>query len=213
MKNRICTLIMAYIVCLLLLGSCRQKSAANDVDRLPDLPQDLVATLDPKTMATRIPVSNPEPVRQPGAVLAPCCASTDTMTLKVNFSYTKCGPLRDFIVAPFEPAVKAFKLRSFNGTILNQQVCFTSQGPWNAKFIEERHCNGFTPQDTLLISAFGDLVSFVWSGGTPNHPQSVQLVSCREVGTTRFNCGISTCDCQSSSCPPSQPCDCGLLGW
>jgi len=212
MKNN-SSLIAACVVGLVIFGACQQKSAPqNEVENLPDLPPDLAATLDPNTMATKTPAVNPSPAKQPDVLFAPCCASTETKTLKVNYSYTKCGPFIDFTAAPFEPSVKAFKLKSFNGKAL-KQICLTSQGPWNATFIEERKCSPVTPQDTLVINAFGDQIIFQWSGGTPNHPPSVQLVSCREVGTISTRCGISTCDCQSSSCPPTQPCTCNLQGW
>ena len=226
MKNKLCLLVTATVVCLIALTACRQERQTNAVDRLPELPQDLAATLDPKTNATKISVTNPDPGK-PGVALAPCCSSSETKKLKVKFAYTKCGPLRDFILAPFTdlvfasagqpvpvssggPAVRAFKFRS---SVLDQWICVTSEGPWDATFIEDRHCAGYTPQDTLIVTAFGSPVTFYWSGGPANHPQSVQLVSCRDVGTTRFNCGISNCQCISSSCPPTQPCDCTLQGW
>jgi hypothetical protein len=227
------SLIVACVVGLVIFGACQQKSAPqNEVENLPDLPPDLAATLDPNTMATKTPAVNPSPAKPPDVLFAPCCASTETKTLKVNYSYTKCGPFQDLLVAPLSdvavakpgpgatptsgggPSVRAFKLTSFNGkAILDKRVCVTSQGPWNATFIEERKCSPVTPQDTLIINAFGDQVIFQWSGGTPNHPPSVQLVSCRDVGTIRSLCGISSCDCQSSSCPPTQPCTCTLQGW
>ena len=98
--------------------------------------------------------------------------------------------------------------------MLDTIVCFTSDGPWNATLTETRHCVGYTPQDSLIINAFGDVLSFVWNGGPPNHPPAVQLVSCREVGVVRFPCGgISDCTCAfDPPCPADQPCDCGLEG-
>ena len=168
--------------------------------------------------------------------MAPCCDIKRTKSLRVTFPYTKCGPLRDFIVAPIadsvfldgghatgqgvakgpEPArFKAYKLNKLKGgNILDQPVCVTSQGPWNATLIERRACSNYTPHNSLLIDAFGDLLSFEWNGGVELHPPNVGLVSCRRVATTRFLCpgSLSTCDCPSTFCPATDPCDCGLEG-
>lgn len=236
MKNRLPVFVAASGISLLLVVGCRQRGFADYAAGLPDLPPDLAATLDSSTMATRIPASHPPPVREPGApVLAPCCGSTDTKTLKVNFSYTKCGPLSDFILAPLSDFVvfdasqgtgqgagqgagqarfRTFNLRELNGrSLLDQHVCVSSQGPWSATLTEDRLCNNYTPRQTLTISAFGDPVVFIWNGGVENHPPAIQLVSCREVATARFLCGgLSNCECLSSACPANDPCDCGLAG-
>ncbi len=218
---------------LLFLGSCRKQTSLPDyVENLPDLPQKIADSLDPKTFATRIPANYPVPVKESQAILAPCCGSKDTKSLKVNFSHTKCGPLRDFIVAPVVGALfsdagrgggspsprpgsfTAYKLRALNGrTLPNTMICMTMDGPWEATLIEDRYCNGYSPQDTLIINAFGDIVQLAWNGGIQNHPPEVQVVSCREVFLHRYNCGqLSACTCDSSSCPPEQPCDCNLEG-
>ena len=214
--KKILPLTTLIFMCLLLpIGCGREETDTSEFDRLPDLPADIAATLDPNTMATKIPPSNLSPTRQFSAAAGPCCDTTDRKQLKVKFSYTKCGPRRDFIVER-TPAVKAFKLRSFNGnTFLDQQVCFSSEGPWNAIFLEERRCDlGLPLQDSLFISAFGDLVAFVWTGGTANHPPEVQLVNCRNKDTTNFKCDKrSDCICQNFSCPADQPCACTLEGW
>ena len=232
-------LIAAAVVCVGLIGGCRQKSAPIDVDSLPELPEDVAATLDPKTMATKTPASSNAPVKSPDVAFAPCCSSTHTRTMQVSFSYTKCVPLRIAFAGPFPQlilanpggagptpsggtpspspspsSVKVFKLTSFKAKALSEKLlCTTSQGPWNATFIEERHCSPVTPQDTLIINAFSDQVFIQWSGGTPNHPPSVQVVTCRDIGETQANCGISNCACQNSSCPETQPCPCVLEGW
>jgi hypothetical protein len=65
----------------------------------------------------------------------------------------------------------------------------------------------------LVINAFNDQIIFQWTGGTENHPPSVSLVSCKEIGTIKSNCGISNCDCSGSSCQPNQACPCTLQGW
>jgi len=218
---------------LLLFGNCRHPGIEAFVAKLPELPKDLDATLDPKTLATKVSTSYPPPEKATAAPRAPCCGSTDRKTLKVNFRYTKCGPLRDFIVAPIgdlllldsgqggrgeqSPGPRRFQVyrrgEMNRKTIWDTTVCVSSEGPWDATLTEERHCIGYTPQDTLVINAFGDVVTFVWNGGPPNHPPSVQLVSCREVGVISFPCGgISDCNCVSSPCPADQPCPCGLEG-
>jgi hypothetical protein len=110
--------------------------------------------------------------------------------------------------------VKTFKLTTLNTKRLNDLLfCTTSDGPWNATFIEERKCSPLTPSDTLVINAFDDQIVFQWTGGTENHPPSVSLVSCKEIGTTKANCGISTCDCSGFTCQPNQACPCTLQGW
>jgi hypothetical protein len=57
-------------------------------------------------------------------------------------------------------------------------------------------------------------LSFKWQGGVELHPRNIGLVSCRHVSTNRTLCAgaLSTCDCQSASCPATEPCDCGLQG-
>lgn len=201
-----------------LLG-CRQQNAEDYAERLPDLPPDLVGTLDPATLATRSQASFPPPEKIP-APAAPCCGSTDNKSLRVTFKYTKCGPLRDFLVAPLADAIlfrggpettQAYRLRKLNATVFDRHVCVTSQGPWNATLSEQRSCVGYSPVQSLTINAYGDPVLFVWNGGVEDHPPEVGLVSCRQVSTTQFPCGgLSDCSCPSSSCPSSQPCACTL---
>jgi hypothetical protein len=215
--NILLLLILAQLAATLL--GCRPQSAEDYAERLPDLPSDLAATLDPATMATRIPASFPPPVKAP-APLAPCCGSTDRKTLRVTFKYTKCGRLRDFIVAPLADAIlfrsgpettQAYRLRKLNGTAFDQHICVTSKGPWNATLTEQRNCVGYTPVQNLMITAYGDPVLFVWNGSVADHPPEVGLVSCRQVDKTQFQCGgLSDCSCPSSSCPASQPCACTL---
>lgn len=233
MKNRISALaVSALLSSLLLVGSCRRPGINEYVEKLPDLPPDIAATLDAKTLATKISASFPPPEKEPGTALAPCCGRKDVKSLKVRFPYTKCGPLRDFIVGPIPtvaidtgqgggpsggqgPGQANFKVyrlkRSSPKTVLDQIVCVTSDGPWNATLTEDRFCVGYTPHQTLTINAFGDTVLFVWNGGVQNHPPQVALVSCRQIAVTEFPCGgISDCQCISSTCPPEQPCECSL---
>jgi hypothetical protein len=165
--------------------------------------------------------------------LAPCCGSRDKKSLTVNYTYTKCRPLRDFIVVKFGSFAftearqgggggqgtgpgqfKAYRRGELNrNSVLDSIVCFTSQGPWNATFIEERSCAGYSPRDTLLVNAFGDMVSFVWNGGPANHPPDVHVVSCRLIDVVKYPCNaLSSCPCESSACPADQPCECEFQG-
>ena len=235
MQNTIFTLITATVVCLTTFAGCDKQTLTKQYERLPELPQAIATTLDAKRMATKIPISDPTPIKDPTITTAPCCSITDDMELMVRYPYTKCGPLRDFIVAPMADRIvmlgrtslssnardglapnigdlKAFKLTTFNGqTVLDQHVCVTSSGPWKATLTIERRCNGYMPFNTLVINAFGDVVQQSWSGGTDKHPPSIQLVSCRELSTSRSQCGnLSTCDCRSSTCPATSPCNCTL---
>ena len=232
------TLIAACFVLLFVFAGCGQKTAPIDVESLPELPQELADTLDPNTMATKTLASTSVPAKPPNVAFAPCCSSTKTRTLQVTYSYAKCVPLRIAFSGPFpqlvlanpggnptpsggaptpspgQPSVKTFKLTSFKQKALNEKLfCTTSPGPWNATFIEERKCSPVTPQDTLIINAFSDQVIIQWAGGTPNHPSNVQVVSCRDIGETQTNCGVSSCDCRDSSCPETQPCTCTLQDW
>ena len=225
-------------------GGAGSAGILDRLEKLPALPPDVASTLDPKTSATRIRPSQLAPVLDPAAPLAPCCGSKDQKTLKVRVSLTKCGPLRDFILAPigdllaFEltpaggsggtggtggvgglggavgPAgnVRMYRRGAVNRTrALDTIVCMSSDGPWDATFTEERNCNGYQPQDSLLVSGWGGLVGYFWNGGVSNHPPEIQLVSCREIGTFRFPCNaLSGCDCSSSPCPAEQPCECTL---
>jgi hypothetical protein len=222
MKTRYsyCVLVTGLAATIVFSG-CRQRTADDYVERLPDLPANLAATLDPVTLATKTAGTIPPPEKASGPFLAPCCSITDEKSLKVNYPYTKCGPLRDFIVAPLgdtalfrsnPETTKVYKLRELSGKrLLDLHVCVTSQGPWNATLVETRSCTNYTPRQTLTINAYGDLVQFVWNGGVQGHPAEVQLVSCRLVATTRFPCGgLSTCDCSSSVCQASAPCECNL---
>ena len=210
---------LAVALCTALSGACDQ--IVGDVESLPDLPPEIAATLDPATMATKIVSPIPPPQEASVVTSAPCCSTTDRKSLKVNFPHTKCGPLRDFIVGNIGDRVlfrskqdtpQVYKLKAIAGkTLLQTHVCITSQGPWNATLEETRSCTNYSPRQTLIISAHDELISFVWNGGVEGHPPEVQLVTCREVGTVSFACGgLSTCECNSSSCPASAPCPCNL---
>jgi hypothetical protein len=221
---------------VLLFVNCRSAGLEDRLERLPTLPPDIASTLDPKTQATKVRASQPAAVRDPAVVLAACCGSTDHRTLQVRLPLTKCGPLRDFIVAPIGNLilsdaagaggpggaggaggvaaagsnVRLYKLNTVNRTtVLNTIVCMTSNGPWNATLIEDRNCNGYSPQDALFITAWGDLLSFYWNGGAQYHPPEIQMVTCREIFLFRYKCNaLSTCDCSAEPCAPELPCDC-----
>lgn len=225
MKSIIFALICASLISM---GSCDKNSTANEYDRLSELPPDLAASLDPDTMATKTTEPIPEPVQSPSVAAAPCCSISQRMSLKVRFPYTKCGPLRDFIVAPIgdlktsaarsleqsdvHPDFRVFKLTQFNGNaVLDQVICVTGDGPWDATLTEDRKCNSYSPLRTLIISPYGNLVTFSWYSGTGTHPSSVILLSCRLTNTLKSPCsGLSNCDCRSSACPANETCDCGL---
>src|SRR5262245_44400015 len=207
--TRIPTAPVVAVLFVLLLSACRAPSSASReaaladrLEKLPTLPADIAATLDPKTNATKTSAYPlPEPVKLPGTLQAPCCSIKDEKTLKVKVPLTKCGFLTDFIVAdlpelvlardlggggapvtPTGPAgepgsagnVKVYKLDTVNrANVWQTKLCMTSEGPWDATFIEERHCNNFAPQDTLIVSGWGGLVLFHWNGGPANHPAEV----------------------------------------
>lgn len=211
---------------------------ADRLEKLPALPPDVAATLDPRTNFTKIASSHPAPVKVTGrAPLAPCCGSKEQKSLKVKVPLTKCAPLRDFIMAPLSdlimareagggtgtpgggtgalgtaPGIRAYRLNAVSrADPWNTIVCMTSDGPWDATFEEDRNCNNYQPQDSLIVSGWGGLQGYYWNGGVANHPPGIQLVSCRDIGLFRFPCGgLSGCDCQSSPCPADQPCPCNL---
>jgi len=114
-----------------------------------------------------------------------------------------------------EGKVRMFRLNTVNRqTVLDTIVCMASDGPWDATFQEERNCNNYAPQNSLLVSGWGGIVPYYWNGGAANHPPEVSVVSCREVGLFRYACsGLSSCDCRSSPCPANQPCVCSSLPW
>lgn len=236
---------------VLLLAGCRQTgdptaALADRLEKLPALPADVAATLDPKTNATKLSGPPPVPVKATGALpLAPCCSIKEKKNLKVSVPLTKCAPLRDFIMAPIQDLVMARDATGsgggpggggaggggasggatssiFGGIHVtparlgpvsrtdpwNTVVCMTSNGPWDALFIEDRNCNNYSPQDSLLVSGWGGLVPYYWNGGPANHPPGITVVSCNDIGTFRLPCGISTCQCDSAPCPANQPCPC-----
>jgi hypothetical protein len=231
------------VLLVLLLSRCQAPGSgagadarlADRLEKLPTLPADIAATLDPKTNATKTAGPPPAPVKATGPLPhAPCCSIKDQKSLKVKVALTKCGPLRDFIVAPVSdlvmaresggggapggPAgalgsggnIRAYKLNTVNrASVWDTIVCMTSDGPWDATFIEDRNCVNYAPQDSLVVSAWGSLYAYFWNGGPANHPAEVSVVSCRDLGTFRLPCGgMSTCDCTSNPCPADQPCPC-----
>jgi len=231
------------VLCVLFLSGCQAPGSgtgadaglADRLEKLPTLPADIAATLDPKTNATKTAGPPPVPVKATGPLPhAPCCSIKDERSLKVNVTLTKCGPLRDFIVAPLSdlvlaregggrgapggPAgalgsggnIRAYKLNTVNrANVWDTWVCMTSDGPWDATFIEDRNCVNYAPQDSLFVSGWGGLVAYFWNGGPANHPAGITVVSCRDIGTFRLPCGgLSSCDCTSSPCPADQPCPC-----
>ena len=237
MQNTFFTLITASFLFAVTFQACDKKTITQQYEKLPELPAELAATLDPKTKSTKIPVFDPTPVEDPGVAAAPCCSSTDWMEVQVRYPHTKCGPLRDFIVPPLSGVVstamrasvaanagpgqsgtvgdiRAFKLSTFQGqTVLDQHVCFNSSGPWSATLSIERRCVGYQPINSLAINAFGDLVLLTWPDGPQNRPPQLQSVSCRLLSISRSQCGrLSSCDCTSSTCKPPDPCNCNL-GW
>ena len=244
MRSRISVAVLLVVLSIACRGRAPEPGASPDaaladrLEKLPTLPAEIAATLDPKTNMTKMTAGvPPEPVKLTGTLPhAPCCSIKDQKHLKVRVALTKCGPLRDFVLAPISDLVmaregggqggggevsgadhsggsgskiSAYKLNTVNrGNVWATMICVTSEGPWDATFIEERHCTNYSPQDSLLVSAWGTLYGYYWNGGTTNHPPEVAVVSCDVTGTIRFPCGISNCDCASNTCPPGQqgPC-------
>jgi hypothetical protein len=154
----------------------------------------------------------------------------------VKVPLTKSAPLRDFIEAPIGDLVMAREAGAGPGTTAgasalgsaagvrayrrgdvfrtdpwNTVVCMTSDGPWDAILEEDRNCNNYQPQDSLLVNGWGGLQAYYWNGGVSNHPTGIQLLSCRDIGLFRYSCGgLSGCPCDSSPCPADQPCPCNL---
>ena len=215
---------LAVVPLVLVLVHCRPKSVEDQVAALPELPPDLAATLDPKTLATKVVAGPVGPVTRTGESLAPCCSSSETRSLKVRFRYIKCGPpdhLFDLDQAVLsqerrgsgEPAKPAgpelYKLSRLPGLQIPLHFCRVSDGPWNAILTASDGCNT-QPIRTLFIAAFGDIVSFTWVG-TASPPANVQVLACRQDSFTQAPCGDQQgCDCSSSTCPPDQPCPCAL---
>jgi hypothetical protein len=215
-------------------GQSADSALADRLEKLPSLPADLAATLDPKTNATKMAGGPPEAVKPEGPLpVAPCCSIKQQKSLTVNVAVTKCGPLRDFIMAPISDLVMARETGGGGGGApagsagrgINLQaykygpvsrtspwdttVCMTSTGPWDATFIEDRNCANYAPQDSLFVSAWGGLFAWYWNGGAPNHPTGITVASCRNVGTFRLPCGgPGSCECSSDPCPADQPCTC-----
>ena len=88
---------------LVLVSGCQPTGLQHDIEMLPTLPQSIADTLDPATRATRLTAPNAPPEKATQS-FAPCCGSSDFKTLKVAFSYTKCAPLRDFLVVSLDNA-------------------------------------------------------------------------------------------------------------
>jgi hypothetical protein len=216
--------VIAVVPLLALLWTCRQPSIEERVERLPDLPPDFAGTLDSATLATRTALQFSDPQKLPATTpaAAPCCSSNETRSLKVTFPYTKCGPFPDLISVDFHDLVlsqgesrgggdtpRVYKLREIQGrTLPRLHICMSGNGPWDATLTEVRACSPYTPVYTLVISAFGDAVVFNWSG-SQSPPPNVQILSCNTLGVTRTPCGISSCECLSSTCQPPSNCDCG----
>jgi hypothetical protein len=201
---------------LLLLVSCRKESAEEWVAKLPELPPEIAATLNPETLATRVVRQIEPPEAPPKALLAPCCSSTEVRRLKVRFRYTKCVlPAHFFdlvLTLDGSGSVKPqmHKLSGLRGRRLTlTRFCQTSDGPWDAVLTETRACSPVTPRRTLVISALGDAVHFEW-GGSQNPPANIQVLECREESDIRSPCGISGCDCPSTTCSAGQQCPCPL---
>lgn len=178
--RRSIVLAAALCACATIGAACRSPTTPDYLASLPDLPADLASTLDPATLATRVTTTFPHPVAEPQQTAVPCCGGTDVKALKVSYAYTKCAPLRDFVVADLDDtrvlfrgrpeSTRIYRLRELNQTALDDVVCMNSTGPWAATLTEQRHCGGYTPVQTLVIDAYGDLVQFAWSGAPANHP-------------------------------------------
>ncbi|MBL7805403.1 MAG: hypothetical protein JNL02_16810 [Saprospiraceae bacterium] len=226
------------LLVLLLSAGCKQDKLERQFEALPELPSELAATLDTHTLATNIPaftsvnLNTSKQDKIPELAAAPCCENTDYKALQVMLPYTKCAPLREFLVVPLgdlsmategqrnkqgvQPpsrAVSLYKYKNKGGlSILDRIVCVSSDGPWEASLVATTPCSPYITLYSLTVSAFGDQFVYEWTGGLENHPAEIQLVSCRQLGNISLSCGISTCSCSSSHCPEEDPCTC-TLNW
>jgi hypothetical protein len=196
------------------------------VEALPELPAAIADQLDETTMALRNPelgtLPQPEVITNPQ--LKPCCSIKITKRLKVRYETTWCvNPFKDLVLsanlekkAPGDVGgvndVRHSKLTNLRGKqLLRPFWCQTSSGPWDADLVFDHGCTS-GPYYSLVVSTPGGLVSFPpWVGGEGNKPASVTVLECTLVSTARSTCGISTCDCRSSSCSPPEQCSCPVF--
>lgn len=102
--------------------------------------------------------------------------------------------------------VRHYKLTSLRGKRFAFPFwCQTSNGPWDADFVYDIPCAD-EANSRLVVSTPGGLVVQTWSGGEANKPGTFTVIECTQVGTQRSRCGISTCNCDSSFCGPTEQC-------
>ena len=198
------------------------------VEALPELPAAIAEQLDSTTMAQRPP--DPGTLPDPGKIadpkLAPCCSLKVTKRLKIQFETTWCiNPFKDLVFDPrpdknaqgdvgTTTGVRHSKLTTFNGKrLLRPFWCQTSSGPWDADLVSDHGCFSGGPVFTLVASTPGGLIAFPpWVGGEQNKPASVTVLECKSVSTVRLPCnGLSSCDCRSSTCGPTENCSCPVF--
>lgn len=217
----------AFLSVVLLFAACQPKSLEERVSVLPELPAELVETLDPVSLTTRAPVLDftaPEWVVD--AALCGCCSLEEIRRLQVTFPYTKCGSPADILAVDLSDFVATqrrrgggapdagpgqYKLTALHGEALARpNICFSSNGPWDALLRLSRGCSPCTPFFSLTFSAFGDAVHFAWTG-PQSPPANVQVVQCNSLGKFAAPCnGLSDCECQSSPCQQPAGCPCPL---
>jgi hypothetical protein len=204
---------------LLFAGACRHEDDA--VSKLPELPDELRATLGRSLMApvlmtqskTFPPAAHPAP--PPTSLPAVNTVCVRYYKGYIVYPITVCYPPSILVGGlnwnnvqatdrpPTAPAPRLYKLSSFPGlTISRALYCTQLGGPWYAEVTETPRCENINASDFRLdIIAAPQPVSISWTGAFTDAPPPVNTNLFSEAGE-----GMCTCCNGGTWCPSTQSC-------
>ena len=198
---------------LLAIHCARQENGS--VDKLPELPKDLVAGLVPAQTAPVLMTQltqTPQPRRPPSQAIPNRAQSCDKRyTTYILYPMTVCYPWNeltgalDLKRAKFSPArgsaadepqgTKYYKLTSYKSRSFRPALfCRTSGGPWYGQVIEQESCYDEASNFIFQILGAPEPLVLSWYGTWQDAPPLVSSNHFAEVETV--------CSC----CPGFKPC-------
>ena len=213
--------------CSLLAAQCARRDENAVLSKLPELPRELAAELEPARTAPVL-MAQPKLAPPPGPQTPPplvkvASSCTSNFAGFMVFPVTVCYPVGGLVeqvhlsgsateaarsaAARPRQEVKYYRLSSFTG-LSGPFLCSTRGGPWSAEAKETQDCNGQL-STTLTITTPGDDVAFLWHDRFTNPPPEFHLNTLGNLsleGPATCSCCAGFKDCDGSCIPEDAPC-------
>ena len=226
----------AVLVAAACLVTTHCRSSEGNLDRLPELPAELAANLQPSrttpVLMTRAPKRPAGSLQQdagkimPRAVSKVCvrnyqgyvvypivvCYPPNILLEGLDWSAIQATERNTAAAAAATATSKYYKLTSFPNLSLNRPLfCSAKGGPWFASVTEQPRCDNINVSDFRLeIQGAPESVVLIWSGTLSDVPAPINPDLLTFAGEGSCICCNGGTLCSDGRCiPPGRSCDIG----